>query len=58
MTSSLWLTLDQDSQIQEDASFKPSNWMWTNKNEDMEIKLIHALTSPGTDFRKARDDFI
>ena len=58
MTSSLWLTLDQDSQIQEDASFKPSNWMWTNKNEDMEIKLINALTSPGTDFRKARDDFI
>ena len=58
MTSSLWLSLDSNNQIQDDERFKPSKWMWKETNQDTEKKLIDALTSPGNDFGNTRDEFI
>ena len=55
MTSQLWITLDPQSKLQEDANLKPESWMW--KEVDNNI-VLERLTRKSNEFRESRNSFI
>lgn len=58
MTSHLWITLDPESTVQKNESFKPTNWMWNDVKQETENELLTILTTPGEAFRRSRNSFI
>ena len=57
MTSNMWITFDQNDEIQKDKSCAPAQWMWTNQCTKKE-ELIQRLTETTESFRKTRDQFL
>ena len=57
MTSSIWLTLEEEDRKQLEISYKPKNWMGKNV-ENKENALISLMTIPSSKFRESRDKFL
>ena len=58
ITSSVWITLDTVSNMQECKVFEPNEWLWGEIDDDSTEKLFEALTQAGEGFRRTRDIFI
>lgn len=58
ITSHLWITLEKDSNLQNDQKYRPEEWMWKDVDENVKIELKKSLTQSTENFRKTRDGFI
>ena len=58
ITSSLWMILNKESEMQNTHIFKPSEWVWKTIDSNSKEKLIKSLTEPSDEFRKITDVFI
>jgi len=59
ITSHLWVTLDEDDNLQDDISYSPTNWLLNKKlTEQQRDNLLQVLTKPSNEFRVTRDNFI
>ena len=57
MTSNIWITFEEESDMQKNKAYAPEQWMW-EENRNITDQLVQNFTCPSRKFNQARDLFL